>query len=768
MSDIDLNNAYNSIGESIHDLFDQIEEGFYVPLYQREYTWEEENINQLFDDIISGVCELVDEEGPHTTTFLGTAILTSLVDKSDTIKPGEDKAQPTAVKLVIDGQQRIATIALISIQITEHLKGLRAQLPDDTPRDVLDAFTEHCNDLIEKLRHLHALRLGRGARPPYKPKVIRAADDRWTFDGDDSSYCSPVTRYIANYIRTSDPEVAFSSVDTVDGARVRRNVRLIDQWLLNISISHVPDTLLHDQFPAGEKVVIDRIQDYILGFSDATIKRTISRYKTAEEPGKDHVTAMYNIFLFTYYLLRRCGVNRLQPTHEEWGFDMFQALNSTGTPLTALETFVPQIMREEQKDGNDWHRTPSKESLDEIEELFESTKSNEQKNRRTNELLRAVGLCYEGEKLGNKFSRQRRWLAKVYERDLSSLNEKREFLTNVARVADFFFSAWYMEDENRPHLIRSVESHQHGPLASLLVQYLKDARSILSAPILSRFYSQIQSDEAAAVDEFVESVKACAAFFTLWRSANSTSGLDDIYRRFFSRYTNDHCWNTDQGTLSAQNLKKYFSGALQDKGIGDKESWISASERFLLYTEIKEICRFVLFVAGHDQVPDLQNPGLTKKGNAGVCDLLNLYQWKARDYKTLEHVAPQRPPTTHSWDSRIYDEKKFHDIGNLLLLPKDINEFVDNKEWSVKFFHYCHVGSRSEEEIRSFASNAQRRGIAISKKATRALSVGKFSCAVEQLLALGENGSWDAELIDRRTKQIKEITWDTLNAWLKT
>lgn len=768
MSDINMDKAFHSMGESIHDLFDQIGEGFFVPLYQREYTWEEENIDQLFDDIISGVSELVDEDGTQTTTFLGTAILTELVDKRDAVKPGEYKAQPTAVKLVIDGQQRIATIALISIQITELLKELRAQIPDDTPKSVPAAITKHCNELIGKLRHLHALRLGRGASPLYKPKVIRAADDKWNFDGDDSSYGSPVTRYIANYIRTNDPGMAFGSVNTVDGARVRRNVKLIDTWLLNISISHVPDTPLHGQFPAGEVIVTDRIQKYILRSSDATVRSAISGDRTIDELGKDNVIAIYNVFLFTYYLLRRCGVNRLQPTREEWGFDMFQALNSTGTPLTVLETFVPQVMRAEHMARNNWHRTPSKESLDDIEELFESTKSNEQKNRRTNELVRAVGLCYEGTQLGNKFSKQRKWLTTVYEREQSSLHQKREFLANVARVADFFFSAWYMEDEHRPHLIRCVENHRQGPLASFLVQYLRDARSFLSAPILSRFYSQLQSDDSAAVDEFVESVKACAAFFTLWRSANSTSGLDDIYRRFFSRHKEAHCWNTGQGTLSAQKLKEYFSFALQEKGIGDKDSWIAASERFLLYTEVKEICRFVLFVAGHDQVPDYQNPGLTVKGNAGVCDLLNLNQWKARDYKTLEHVAPQRPPAAHSWDQEIYFDNKFHDIGNLLLLPKDINEFVDNKEWPVKFFHYCHVGSRSEEEITSFDNKAQRKGIAISQKAIKALSVAKFSCVVEPLLELGENGFWDAELIDRRTNQIKEITWDTLNSWLKT
>ena len=100
MSTLDLHNEYNSSGDSIHDLFDQIEEGFVVPLYQREYTWEEENINQLFDDLVSGIRELTDQTDDNTTTFLGTTILTTLDDKKDTVNPGDDRAQPTAVKLV--------------------------------------------------------------------------------------------------------------------------------------------------------------------------------------------------------------------------------------------------------------------------------------------------------------------------------------------------------------------------------------------------------------------------------------------------------------------------------------------------------------------------------------------------------------------------------------------------------------------------------------------------------------------------------------------
>ena len=76
MTDIDLHKEYNSSGESIQDLFDSTEEGFFVPLYQREYTWEADNINQLFDDLVLGTRELSENES--ATTFLGTTIMTIL------------------------------------------------------------------------------------------------------------------------------------------------------------------------------------------------------------------------------------------------------------------------------------------------------------------------------------------------------------------------------------------------------------------------------------------------------------------------------------------------------------------------------------------------------------------------------------------------------------------------------------------------------------------------------------------------------------------
>ena len=769
MADIDLHKAYNSLGDSIHDLFDRTEEGFFVPMYQREYTWEEDNINQLFDDLVLGIRELSDKDGDNATTFLGTTILTNLVDKKCTVQKGEDKAQPTAVQLVIDGQQRIATIALLSIGLIERLNTLSASLPKKAPYTVLQ---NHCADLVKTLPKLYSIKLGRGSNPSNKPKIIRAKEDRWTYDGDDVAYGSPVARYIATYIRTNNRKKAFDAVDANFGARVRGNVDLINQWLDAICDAHVASTPLHDQFPVGEKIVTNRMQEYVFGFKDDALKAVIGKTETTKDQNDYFAAALHHVFLLAYYLLRRCGVNRLQPTREEWGFDMFQALNATGTPLTAMETFLPQVMQAEQAAGTPWEKSPSREYMEDIDKLFEATTSNEQKSRRTNDLLGTFALCHGGEKLGNKFSAQRRWMTRVYEKNLPTIEDKHDFLCSIARVATFFYAPWHMEDVEKPHHIRGLEDHPQGEFTSLLTQYLKGANSKLSAPILARFYSQMLEDKAMA-DEFVDAAKACAAFFTLWRSANSTSGLDEIYRRFFKGSkapvkVGEHSWSARPNAISSNSLKKYFWGILKHKGIDKKGAWITASERFLLYTEVKTICRFVLFIAGNDQVADDGNPGLSTPGKEGVCPILKLGRWDAKDHKSLEHVAPQTPPENHNWDARIYTESKVHDIGNLILLPTDINRFVDNKDWAIKFLHYSHVGVRKKKDIEELSATAQNKGMVLSKKAIEVLSATRYNCAVEPILKLGEKGPWDADLIDRRTRQIKELAWKTLSSWLKT
>ena len=63
-----------------------------------------------------------------------------------------------------------------------------------------------------------------------------------------------------------------------------------------------------------------------------------------------------------------------------------------------------------------------------------------------------------------------------------------------------------------------------------------------------------------------------------------------------------------------------------------------------------------------------------------------------------------------------------HQIGNLMLLPLDLNKFADNKDWTEKYLYYCHVGERNKEELDKLTAAAQKEGVVLSKKATTTLS----------------------------------------------
>ena len=224
-------------------------------------------------------------------------------------------------------------------------------------------------------------------------------------------------------------------------------------------------------------------------------------------------------------------------------------------------------------------------------------------------------------------------------------------------------------------------------------------------------------------------------------------------------------WKDHPGAVSSNVLKRYLLEILKRKEVYRKDEWISASERYLVYTEIKSVCRFVLFVAGHDRTIDRSNPGLTLPATPNFCTLLNLDSWNAKAYSSLEHVAPQSPPTGHCWDPKIYDENRVHDVGNLVLLPTDINRLVASKGWEEKYLYYCHVG-RSQDEIDRLRTQANRMGINLSRRATRILSQAEYSCAVEPILSLKEDGKWNSKMIKRRTVQTKEVAWETLSSWL--
>ena len=52
---IDISQAFGTPAEPIGEFYQRPGVGYYIPLYQRDYSWSQENIDQLMEDIVYGV-----------------------------------------------------------------------------------------------------------------------------------------------------------------------------------------------------------------------------------------------------------------------------------------------------------------------------------------------------------------------------------------------------------------------------------------------------------------------------------------------------------------------------------------------------------------------------------------------------------------------------------------------------------------------------------------------------------------------------------------
>ena len=230
-------------------------------------------------------------------------------------------------------------------------------------------------------------------------------------------------------------------------------------------------------------------QDYVWRYERAFGSHRQPSLNRKEQRG-DARGPLAQLFLFSNYLMYRCCVTVTRPQNEDWAFDMFQSLNATGTPLTAIETFLPLVTRAEENAGVEYKSSSSAKHMKEVDRLLSVT-SNAEKTSLTNNLLTSFALAFTGEKLPNKFSKQRRWLNERYdERPL--VETKRELTGRLSDVAVFpSRDCWLSRHTKESGIVPGTEGHPEKRLAGMLMQYMKDANFHIIGAVLSRYYEGI-------------------------------------------------------------------------------------------------------------------------------------------------------------------------------------------------------------------------------------------------------------------------------------
>ena len=758
---MDISRVFTNSSESVGNFFQKPGIGYYIPLYQREYSWDTENIDQFMEDICSGVHDVLDGTS-DPIHFMGTLILVTEINAAANIKPLDPRAIPTRVDNVIDGQQRISTITLLSCQLYQKIYELKQKLPNTGD---FDGLREASETYLSTLLEIFSVDLKRG-NPNRKPIIIRASVDQWTFDASDDNYKSEISSYLAYFIRAVNNN---SSFPTITGkSSIKKNLKRINQFLKDVEQAHINR---NSQADGNSKVDFPAAWELLEKFSEIDLwsyarPDLVARVRNRGNPmtnDEKQICEIVQLFAFCQYLLQRCCFTVIQPVSDVRAFDMFQSLNATGTPLTAFETFKPLVVNYIESSGSSFKDSNSSVYLEPVDSLLSSTSGASAKNKLTNDFLTLVALTNNGARISKQFSTQRRWLNSSYE-GCSSTDQKEEFIHRIGDLALF----WKRVLEFNPILtpcLNGLESiaEDDRKQATTCILYLQKANHKMANTVLSRFYSIILRGNLGAEREFIAACKIVAAFFTLWRAALSNAGLDEVYRKLLR----DHIsWEKGNNQLTSHYISEYFKNVLIERNIGTKSDWLNKAKDFLRYDEAGIVCRFALFLVSEDTVSDTSSPGLMTNGTNGSTPVyLTPELWVSEELKSLEHVAPQKVEFRGNWDPLLYEDDDYQRIGNLTILPIPINSSLSNRGWVEKFVYYQHLAETNQLKLIQLSSEANANKVTLHPQTISLLRRTSSKHHIAPIVNLGADGLWNKAFVDKRSERICNILWDRLYKW---
>ena len=761
MANINIEKAFVTDNKSVYLYLSTTGQGLYIPLYQRDYSWDKDNIIQLQEDIESGVSRIVNTQDEQEIRFLGT-IITLIESNRDKIYPIEPQIVPSRIEVLIDGQQRLSTIIVLSTILLKNLFDIKQKL-EALSCEFIDEINDIYNFWEDKLIQIYTVDIRRKS----KPKIIRGNRDFWTEkENAETAYKSSVSYYLAKFIESHATNFSNTFKPSADniGKTLYTNYHAMEKWIKDkIRKAH----LINEDFPSAigildnfNKIDLwndnrDKIVDFIK-VNDFNTNR-ISNY----------LYEYVQVLSICHYLLERCCFTVIQPTDENWAFDMFQSLNATGTPLTAIETFKPRVVNVTEEFGNGFKNSKNEKYFDKIDKLFEDVDTAQQKNARTKDFLTSFFVAYNGQQVSSHFSHQRKSLIDAFEgrKDTNKqidFMKKSTFVEFLGNYAEFYKSIWLASDKSITTPFTLLNGKDDADLATMLVCFLRASNHKMAITVLGNFFDSIQRNRENAIEHFIQAIKAVSAYYFLWRASSSNAGLDVTYRDLFK--SDDKSWKFENG-ITIDELKNHLKTKLRDKQILQKTDWISkAKDEFKYESAPNEVIRLGLLIAAHDTIVDENKPGLVKVGRSGTSNYLCLSQWSSEDLLTIEHVAPQK--NGNNWDESIYENKTYQSIGNLTLLRQSLNSSAGNKPWEEKILYYKTVGEKDPSKIQNIKCIAKSMGIDLNEATISILQNSKYSGHIEAIARMNQADNWNKEIIEGRRDNLLDIIWDRIIKWL--
>lgn len=762
---MELRNVFQAESLSVERVIGHQGRGFYIPSYQRPYAWNSKQAVALVTSVAEGVNSLLQMD--DAITFIGTFIF--IHDKEyNTVEPQVRPELPPQVYLVIDGQQRLFTLSLMMVYFHDQIGLMSGQIGyEEQDWAWIDRQRQTLNSRLEILLSLDMFY---GDFPWRRyPRIIRAHEDSWGLGKETASYSSAVAQPLAAYVHhLFAPEGEKKTKFTFPSPRDEKDKLVADNYK---ALSRAIQRLVKQKEGRNEDDFLPELGE-MLGNPEIQrrfLEQELTPRLRADAISGDSKQAVrlqeyIRLIVLCRYLLERVAVTQVLVNKEDYAFDMFEALNTTGEPLTAYETFKPLVIKAEKLAL--FAKSESAEQLRHVEVFLD--KNSDKRQQASNRLLIPFALYEEGYKLSKHLRDQRNWLRRKYE-DLGGKDEQLKFLNGLRTVADFLSSIWVEEDKvdldffgTEPDRARTM----------MCVQVLRAANHHIPVALLARFSQAVvaarsREDKNFAILEFGSALKAVTAFFALWRGSRiGTDNIDSIYRGLMSR-SHDLCGVSPFNRLgelpSSDDLKRVLRAHLA-KGnidISDSTPWVQKASVLPVHQQSVPLTKLILLAATHDSTVDPGKPGFLKDGKEGLLPMLTIGMWNQE--QQVEHVAPQT--ATAEWDRTLYANELIHTLGNLTILPRQENQSMQNRSWKVKSL-YFRVLASDENLVDEMLVEAKSQGVELSRPSQMILQQAKYVPYVKSLSLLPFEHEWTPEFVRARSEHLAERAWRQFSSWL--
>ena len=733
--------------------------GFSVPEYQRTYDWNAENIKRLLEDCLNGFYYLSRPKNEESYTFLGTIILVS--EKPESTFDGSSLS-------VVDGQQRLTTLILLCCALISELF-LRQDEAHNFQEPTKSWIKREIDFISERLFDCVIGQLRRRGRTAEFPRVVRYSEDNRGFSRSEAEYRSVIAKFLMDFADRYSQGDAASTLEQTDNnsdaCRLFQNYQYIKEQV-ELGIYKGDETADTKRQSDLEHNRIDHKD-----FEKTGLRNLFEKLDTLSDPAQQnraisHIASnsdssgLIRMMLFSHYVLKSVILTRVETGDEDAAFDIFDSLNTTGEPLTAIETFKPRVISFE-SDNTGYSGSDSATHFARLEQnLNHIYPETDKRQRETKDLLVTFALYLEGHKLPLNLGSQRTYLRSKFDEAANS-NLKRQMVQSLADIAEFRQTYWNRDS------IRTLDSIHHPNTSDwlkLCCTFISEMKTSLALPIMARYWKQYKRDNTE--DTFADAVKALTAFLVLRRSiTGTTGGIDTDFRKMMVTL----CTGLDDSNSlpSLDELKETLREYLAASRIGveNKKSWVSQVCEVSLANRSQPLCRFLLFAASNNARTDQENPGLLTREKVIPGDqlaYLNFSKWQDDKYATVEHVAPDSK--SGGWDEEIYRlPHTRHTIGNIILLPQKENSSVGNAPWDKKMFFYRALVAETEPERNSQFEKAKKEGLTFKKQTIDLLNE---QGRLDMLDPIAEVNQWTESIIQKRSKNILELAWDEIAPWL--